>query len=44
VVGRSSEKDSSGALDKTQLEELRQTHGKEFEKWWQERFVLNKTA
>lgn len=26
------------ALDKTQLEELRQKHGKEFEKWWQERF------
>jgi hypothetical protein len=26
------------ALDKTQLEELRQKHGEEFEKWWQERF------
>jgi len=26
------------ALDKTKLEELRQKHGKEFEKWWQERF------
>jgi adenine/guanine phosphoribosyltransferase-like PRPP-binding protein len=26
------------ALDKKQLEELRQKHGKEFEKWWQERF------
>jgi hypothetical protein len=26
------------ALDGTQLEELRQKHGKEFEKWWQERF------
>jgi len=26
------------ALDKSKLEELRQKHGKEFEKWWQERF------
>jgi hypothetical protein len=26
------------ALDKTQLEELRQKHGEDFENWWQERF------
>jgi hypothetical protein len=26
------------ALDETQLDELRQKHGKEFEKWWEERF------
>ena len=26
------------ALEKSKLEELRQKHGKEFEKWWQERF------
>jgi transcriptional regulator with XRE-family HTH domain len=26
------------ALEETQLEELRQKHGKEFEKWWKERF------
>ena len=25
-------------LEKAQLEELRHKHGKEFEKWWQERF------
>jgi len=26
------------ALEKSQLEELRQRHGEDFEKWWQERF------